>query len=180
MKLMTVGFMVSLGICWAMNAVANDTSFVETAWSGSNPANDVWKPVGPGPGSGRIPGGRRSGDPYGLRGDQRRRRAQEYRRRTPLLAGQHRSCHDRRFSSSRSASTIRTPYMPARSTSLYVSHDAGTTWTVTPNFLSAFAIAIDPNDANTVYTGSSAIQVSHDGGVTFTDITGRSSVWRSA
>ncbi len=55
---------------------------------------------------------------------------------------------------------------------LYVSHDAGTTWTVTPNFLSAFAIAVDPNNANTVYTASSAIQVSHDGGVTFTDITG--------
>jgi hypothetical protein len=55
---------------------------------------------------------------------------------------------------------------------LYVSHDAGTTWTVTPNFLSAFAIAVDPNDANTVYTAASAIQVSHDGGVTFTDITG--------
>jgi photosystem II stability/assembly factor-like uncharacterized protein len=55
---------------------------------------------------------------------------------------------------------------------LYVSHDAGTTWTVTPNFLSAFAIAVDPNDANTVYTASSAIQVSHDGGVTFTDISG--------
>jgi photosystem II stability/assembly factor-like uncharacterized protein len=55
---------------------------------------------------------------------------------------------------------------------LYVSHDAGTTWTVTPNFLSAFAIAVDPNDSNTVYTASSAIQVSHDGGLTFTDITG--------
>ena len=55
---------------------------------------------------------------------------------------------------------------------LYVSHDAGTTWMVTPNFLSAFAIAVDPYDANTVYTASSAIQVSYDGGVTFTDITG--------
>jgi photosystem II stability/assembly factor-like uncharacterized protein len=55
---------------------------------------------------------------------------------------------------------------------LYVSHDAGATWTVTPNFLSAFAIAVDPNDANTVYTAASAIQVSHDGGATFTDITG--------
>ncbi|HEX4376234.1 MAG TPA: hypothetical protein VHZ99_03670, partial [Steroidobacteraceae bacterium] len=55
---------------------------------------------------------------------------------------------------------------------LYVSHDSGTTWAVTPNFLSAFAIAVDPNNANTVYTASSAIQVSYDGGVTFTDITG--------
>jgi len=55
---------------------------------------------------------------------------------------------------------------------LYFSHDAGATWTVTPNFLSVFAIAVDPNDANTVYTAASAIQVSHDGGVTFTDITG--------
>jgi hypothetical protein len=58
------------------------------------------------------------------------------------------------------------------SDALYVSHDAGTTWTITPNFLSAFAIAVNPYDANTVYTAASAIQVSHDGGVTFTDITG--------
>jgi photosystem II stability/assembly factor-like uncharacterized protein len=55
---------------------------------------------------------------------------------------------------------------------LYVSHDAGSTWTITPNFLSAFSIAVDPYDANTVYTAASAIQVSHDGGTTFTDITG--------
>ena len=55
---------------------------------------------------------------------------------------------------------------------LYVSRDAGRSWTATPNFLSAFSIAVDPHDANTVYTAASAIQVSHDGGASFTDITG--------
>jgi photosystem II stability/assembly factor-like uncharacterized protein len=171
MKLMTVGFTVSLGICWAINAVADDTPFVEAVWSSSNPANDVWKPVGPGPGAveSQIVADPGTHTVYvATNGGGVLKSTDGGIHFTPANTG---------FATLQiqqlgiGVNDPQTLYAGAIDF-LYVSHDAGATWTATSNFLSAFAIAIDPNDANTVYTGSSTIQVSHDGGANFTDITG--------
>ena len=171
MKVMIGGFVVSLGICWAISAVANDTSFVAAGRSGSDPANDVWKSVGPGPGAveSQVVADPATHTVYVATNGGGVLKSTD--------GGIHFTPANRGFATSQiqqlgiGINDPKTLYAGAIDF-LYVSHDAGATWTATSNFLSAFAIAIDPNDANTVYTGSSAIQLSHDGGATFTDITG--------
>jgi photosystem II stability/assembly factor-like uncharacterized protein len=171
MKLVTVGFIVSLGICWAAIAQATDTSSVEGAWSGSDPANDVWKPVGPRPGAveSQVVADPATHTVYvATNGGGVLKSIDSGLHFTPANTGLATSQIQQLGIGVNDPKTL---YAGAIDF-LYVSHNAGATWTATSNFLSAFAIAIDPNDANTVYTGSSAIQVSHDGGATFTDITG--------
>src|SRR5277367_4113255 len=150
MKLMTVGFIVSLSLGWAANALATDASLVAGAGSGSDPANDVWKPVGPGPG----------GVESQVVADPATHTVYVATNGGGVLksidGGMHFAPANTGFATSQiqqlgiGVNNPKTLYAGAIDF-LYVSHDAGATWSATSNFLSAFAIAVDPNDANTVY-----------------------------
>ena len=171
MKLTTLGLAASLSMLGAFSAPTSSASFIGAAGIGSNPANHVWKQVGPGPGSveAQVVANPATHTVYVATNGGGVLKSTD--------GGWHFSPSNTGFATSQiqalaiGVNDPNTLYAGALD-ALYVSHDAGATWTVTPNFLSAFAIAVDPNDANTVYTAASAIQVSHDGGVTFTDITG--------
>jgi photosystem II stability/assembly factor-like uncharacterized protein len=171
MKLTTIGIVVSLSTFWAWDAPASSTFPTPEAAMGSNPANYAWKSIGPGPG----------GVESQVVADPARHTVYVATNGGGVLKSTDNGLHFAPTNSGFATPQIqqlgigvndpKTLYAGAIDF-LYVSHDAGATWTATSNFLSAFAIAVDPNDANTVYTGSSAIQVSHDGGANFTDITG--------
>ena len=171
MKLTTLGLSVSLGMLTPFVAPTSNGQSTGQTGIGSNPANHVWKQVGPGPGSveAQVIANPATHAVYVATNGGGVLKSTD--------AGMHFSPSNSGLATTQiqqlaiGVNDPNTLYAGALD-ALYVSHDAGMTWTVTPNFLSAFAIAVDPNDANTVYTASSAIQVSHDGGVTFTDITG--------
>ena len=170
MKLTTICFMVSLAM-WASCAPASGAPPTEQAMTGSNSTDHVWTSLGPGPG----------GVESQVVADPARHTVYVATNGGGVLKSTDGGLHFLPANTGFATPQIQqlgigvnepnTLYAGAVDF-LYVSHDAGATWTATSNFLSAFAIAVDPNDANTVYTAASAIQVSHDGGVTFTDITG--------
>jgi photosystem II stability/assembly factor-like uncharacterized protein len=169
MKLSTIG--IAVGLLWAYEAPTSSAAFTGRAATGPSPTNDVWESIGPGAGGveAQVVADPASHTVY-----------------VATNGGGVLKSTDGGFHFATANTGFATPQIQQLGIGvndpttlyagaidfLYVSHDAGATWTATSNFLSAFAIAIDPNDANTVYTGSSAIQVSHDGGATFTDITG--------
>jgi photosystem II stability/assembly factor-like uncharacterized protein len=171
MKLTSNTLAILVGIFAAFGSLASGASSGWEPATGSNPSNDVWRQVGPGPGAveAQVVANPATHTVYvSTNGG-------------GVLKSTDGGVHFSPSSNGLAATQIQqlaigvndpnTLYVGAVD-ALYVSHDAGTTWTVTPNFLSAFAIAVDPNDANTVYTASSSVQVSHDGGLTFSDISG--------
>jgi len=171
MKLISSTLAISVG----MHAVLGvSTSSASSAWeavTGSNPSKDVWQQVGPGPGGveAQVVANPATHTVYvSTNGGGVLKSTDGGLHFSPANTGLATTQIQQLAIGVNDPNTLYAGAVDA----LYVSHDAGTTWTVTPNFLSAFAIAVDPSDANTVYTASSAIQVSHDGGVTFTDITG--------
>jgi photosystem II stability/assembly factor-like uncharacterized protein len=171
MKLTTIGYAVSLSMCWACNAPASSTFSIGEDAAGSNPATDVWKSIGP----------RAGGVESQVVADPASHAVYVATNGGGVLKSTDGGLHFAPANTGFATPQIQqlgigindpnTLYAGAIDF-LYVSHDAGKIWRATSNFLSAFAIAIDPNDANTVYAGASAIQVSHDGGASFTDITG--------
>ena len=171
MKLTTIGFAVSLSMFWACNAPASSTFSIGEDAAGSNASNDVWKSIGPRPGGveSQVVADPASHTVYVATNGGGVLKSTD--------GGLHFAPANTGFATPQiqqlgiGINDPNTLYAGAIDF-LYVSHDAGKTWRATSNFLSAFAIAIDPNDANTVYAGASAIQVSHDGGASFTDITG--------
>ncbi|HEY0746894.1 MAG TPA: hypothetical protein VGD63_09365, partial [Steroidobacteraceae bacterium] len=170
MKFIILGLAVSIGL-GAFGASSSIASSSGESVSGSNPAHDVWKQIGPGPGGveAQVVANPATHTVYvSTNGGGVLKSTDGGSHFAPSNQGLATSQIQQLAIGVNDPNTLYAGAFDA----LYVSHDAGATWSVTPNFLSAFAIAVDPNDANTVYTASSAIQVSHDGGVTFTDITG--------
>ena len=155
-------------------ALESSTSGASSTWEpapGSNPSQDVWQQVGPGPGGveAQVVANPATHTVYvSTNGGGVLRSTDGGLHFSPSNTGLATTQVQQLAIGVNDPNTLYAGAIDA----LYVSHDAGTTWSITPNFLSAFAIAVDPFDANTVYTAASAIQVSHDGGVTFTDITG--------
>src|SRR5277367_2677791 len=154
-------------------ALESSTSGASSTWEpapGSNPSQDVWQQVGPGPGGveAQVVANPATHTVYvSTNGGGVLRSTDGGLHFSPSNTGLATTQVQQLAIGVNDPNTLYAGAIDA----LYVSHDAGTTWSITPNFLSAFAIAVDPYDANTVYTAASAIQVSHDGGVTFTDIT---------
>jgi photosystem II stability/assembly factor-like uncharacterized protein len=155
----------------ALGSPTSDAASPGGAVTGSNPSQDVWHHVGPGPGSveAQVVADPATHTVYvSTNGGGVLKSTDGGLHFSPSNTGLATTQVQQLAIGVNDPSTLYAAALDA----LYVSHDAGTTWTITPNDLSAFAIAVNPYDANTVYTASSAIQVSHDGGVTFTDITG--------
>ena len=171
MKVISSILAILVGMFAALGAQASHASSIVDAVTGPNPSKDVWRAVGPGPGAveAQVVANPATHTVYvSTNGGGVLKSTDGGLRFSPSNTGLAATQIQQLAIGVNDPNTLYAGAVDA----LYVSHDAGTTWTVTPNFLSAFAIAVDPNDANTVYTASSAIQVSHDGGATFTDITG--------
>jgi photosystem II stability/assembly factor-like uncharacterized protein len=171
MKLIRSTLAILVGMFAALGSPTSSASSAWEAVTGSNPSKDVWQQVGPGPGGveAQVVANPATHTVYvSTNGGGVLKSTDGGFHFSPSNTGLATTQIQQLAIGVNDPNTLYAGALDA----LYVSHDAGTTWTVTPNFLSAFAIAVDPNDANTVYTASSAIQVSHDGGVTFTDITG--------
>jgi len=162
---------ISVGLFAALGSPMGSASPASPVLTGSNPSVPVWRPVGPGPGSveAQVVANPATHTIYvSTNGGGVLRSTDGGLHFSPSSAGLGTTQIQQLAIGVNDPNTL---YAGAAD-ALYVSHDAGATWTATPNVLSAFAIAVDPHDANTVYTAAGAVQVSHDGGVTFTDITG--------